>query len=139
MTSEPARDQYETDFEYLRAYRYFWRRQLIYNQNQACFYCDQVFLSTPKGKATLEHRVPVAHGGKDHHSNYCVACYNCNKCKGMMPEDEFLEIVRAAKETNTPLKYVARKTNRFYEGLFAAVFASLKEEGYTREYSSRQY
>lgn len=41
----------------------------------ACCYCRKDF---PFAQATLEHIVPLSHGGSWHHDNLALACLYCN-------------------------------------------------------------
>lgn len=40
-----------------------------------CCYCRKVFAAAG---ATLEHRVPLSHGGSWHHDNLALSCLQCN-------------------------------------------------------------
>jgi hypothetical protein len=37
----------------------------------------------------IDHRIPIARGGKHQRSNLAVACSRCNAIKGMWTESEF--------------------------------------------------
>jgi len=52
---------------------------LLDRDGKACFYCGQ---EIPSFEETLEHMVPVAHGGNSHLSNLVLADELCNKSAG---------------------------------------------------------
>lgn len=56
--------------------RIFWRDRGI------CAYCDR---KVAYDKATLDHVMPLAHGGSDRHKeNFVIACPSCNKAKAQL-------------------------------------------------------
>ncbi len=62
-------------------------RQHIYKRdNFTCQYCGwngtTNFEQWLRGCLSLDHVVPVKHGGKDEDANLVVACQVCNKLKG---------------------------------------------------------
>lgn len=44
--------------------------------------------------ATLDHRIPLAKGGRDKPDNWCLACYTCNSLKADMPERDYKAMLR---------------------------------------------
>ncbi|RRA48991.1 hypothetical protein D1Y84_12610 [Acidipila sp. EB88] len=64
------------------------RAELHAVQGGCCFYCvAPVRLRRPgaaalPGDATVDHFVPRALGGADHHRNWVLACAGCNQRKG---------------------------------------------------------
>ena len=55
--------------------------QLIERDGDACFFCGK-----PIGdEATIEHLVPVGHGGPSHLSNLALAHRSCNAAAGHLP------------------------------------------------------
>lgn len=64
-----------------------WWKQLI--NKGVCYYCEQRF---EKEELTMDHKVPVARGGRSTKSNVVVACKNCNTKKRIKtPVDMILE------------------------------------------------
>lgn len=54
-----------------------------------CYYCEGKF---EKEELTMDHKVPVARGGKSTKSNVAIACKNCNFSKqAQTPLDMTLE------------------------------------------------
>lgn len=51
-------------------------------QNQVargiCHYCGEI---TPKASATMDHIVPISHGGRSSKGNVVLACKPCNSAK----------------------------------------------------------
>ena len=47
-----------------------------------CYYClNRVSVI----RATLDHLVPISHGGSNHHGNLVMSCKECNQFFGDMP------------------------------------------------------
>lgn len=55
------------------------RFYLIHRAHHACAICKRKF---PPSLLDIDHRVPVAMGGKCHLDNLEVLCYSCNRKKG---------------------------------------------------------
>ena len=53
----------------------WWKRLLAQG---ICYYCQQ---KTPKEQLTMDHKVPVARGGRSTKSNVVVCCKECNTKK----------------------------------------------------------
>lgn len=54
-----------------------------------CYYCEEKFDRT---EVTMDHKIPVARGGKSSKSNIVLACKECNtKKKAQTPVDMILE------------------------------------------------
>lgn len=79
------------------------RRRMTQNQSGHCYYCNgKVWVrghdaqGKPNKEATLEHLVPVSHGGKskDHKDNLVIACAHCNRTRGTYPAEDFKRIRR---------------------------------------------
>lgn len=49
------------------------------NPKQSCHWCGKPL--TPE-TATVDHRIPLARNGLDHHNNMVLACYPCNHDRG---------------------------------------------------------
>lgn len=54
-----------------------------------CEYCRQPVSFA----ASLDHRTPIARGGKHALDNLAVCCSRCNGIKGMLTESEFRELL----------------------------------------------
>jgi hypothetical protein len=61
------------------------REILFSEQNGLCFYCQKEL-----EQSHLEHKAPIARGGKHERSNVCLSCPTCNLRKGTKTEEEFL-------------------------------------------------
>lgn len=59
-------------------------REKLLKKSQVCHWCDApLTLDT----STLDHVIPLARGGLDHWTNWCLACEECNSSRGHnMPE-----------------------------------------------------
>jgi 5-methylcytosine-specific restriction endonuclease McrA len=60
------------------------RCAIMLRDNRTCCYCGRDGLGKyPWGSraATMDHVVPLIHGGLDDPSNIVLACERCNKCK----------------------------------------------------------
>lgn len=56
-----------------------------------CYWCADVMngnIGQPH-KRTVDHLIPLVHGGRDDESNWVLACYRCNHEKADMLPDEF--------------------------------------------------
>jgi hypothetical protein len=68
------------------------RDKIIERDGHKCFYCESVDV------LTIDHIVPVAHGGSDTASNLITCCHSCNSKKNkkrLLPrfENEVLDVV----------------------------------------------
>ena len=64
-------------------------------QNGRCFYCRESTNSTdPKKYPTLDHMTPLSDNGIDALCNLVLSCRSCNKMKGSLPFEKFLEMIR---------------------------------------------
>lgn len=50
-----------------------------------CWFCDLQWQNPENANITIEHLVPVCHGGPNHMSNLVLACQACNGAVGNMP------------------------------------------------------
>ncbi len=65
---------------------HWWQRQL---QRSLCEYCQGKF---PPSELTMDHRVPLARGGKSTASNVVPACKECNSRKKLdTPADDIFK------------------------------------------------
>jgi len=80
------------------SYNRKWRetRMLILKRDDfTCAYCGQ-------GASTVDHIVPLDHGGTDHETNLTAACANCNFSKKNKSAKEFIEKKYAKRFFDTP-------------------------------------
>lgn len=82
----------------IKAIRNLWTKQIPWSKQNVhvrdkytCQYCGT---SLPKSKATIDHVIPVARGGKNSWTNTVCSCFECNNRK----QD------RTPNEANMPLK-----------------------------------
>lgn len=69
-------------------------RKRLYDASPFCCYCD-VILDIRAGPtmASLDHIIPLKHGGADEESNITLACWQCNRLKGSMSLDQMRQLV----------------------------------------------
>ncbi len=72
----------------------WWKQELA---KGTCYYCSQSF---PKELLTMDHKVPVARGGKTSKSNVVVACKSCNTNKAHLTPAEF--VIQAEQNQSSP-------------------------------------
>jgi 5-methylcytosine-specific restriction endonuclease McrA len=64
--------------------QFVFRGQTIWNGK--CIHCNRNLMlcedGKPISKATIEHIVPLTHGGGDDIKNLAIACESCNNLKG---------------------------------------------------------
>jgi hypothetical protein len=63
------------------------RAGILRRDRHRCFYCRRPL---HPGEWTLDHVVPIVHGGLDVASNLVSCCVHCNWEKSLTPADEFL-------------------------------------------------
>jgi 5-methylcytosine-specific restriction endonuclease McrA len=78
-----------------KARQEFLQEELKNKGSLRCFYCQKDNLkieeSKRQNKATVDHVVPKSNGGdKFSHTNFVVCCDSCNRRKGSMTSEEFL-------------------------------------------------
>ncbi len=66
-------------------------REICEKTGHRCHYCDEQFKFN---QLEREHAVPIARGGANNSSNIVPSCGPCNREKGTMTEDEYLEFLR---------------------------------------------
>jgi 5-methylcytosine-specific restriction endonuclease McrA len=62
----------------------------LLGQHPYCHYCNRPLT---RRRATIDHVVPLASGGKDTRDNYVLCCQRCNRMKGTMTEAEWKQIL----------------------------------------------
>ncbi|MFM0638042.1 HNH endonuclease [Paraburkholderia metrosideri] len=65
---------------------------LMKRDGKACFFC---FVVTTEEDRSLEHLVPLSHGGPNHLSNFVIACIPCNTKAGHMSAMEKIRMREA--------------------------------------------
>jgi 5-methylcytosine-specific restriction endonuclease McrA len=96
------------------AMKHVMRRSALRDCGQRCVYCAT---RLDQHTATLEHVVPLAHGGAHDAGNLVVACGPCNRLKGDRLPFEFFarnpwagaNFVRYARSVHRALKRGARR------------------------------
>jgi len=71
----------------------WWRRKIATGE---CYYCRRIF---PPDELTMDHRIPLARGGRSEKINLVPACKECNnKKKHLLPHewDEYMNSIREA-------------------------------------------
>lgn len=62
----------------------------------ACYYCDRPTrrdaASTEPHRATVDHKTPLAVGGRNQKSNMVISCRACNHAKGPLDADLFIAL-----------------------------------------------
>lgn len=58
---------------------------LVERDGLECWFCERGFLTADSREITIEHLVPICHGGPNHMSNLVLACEPCNRTVGNMP------------------------------------------------------
>jgi 5-methylcytosine-specific restriction endonuclease McrA len=66
-------------------------KSIMVRDDYTCQYCHK-----RGGKLTIDHKLPVSRGGKDHGKNLCVACHTCNCRKGTKTTTEYREYLNAS-------------------------------------------
>lgn len=65
---------------------------VVLDSIEYCFYCGKaVDMNAEIREAEHDHFISKFNGGKDHRDNLVVACIPCNRKKGKMNGDEFIE------------------------------------------------
>lgn len=77
---------------------------------KVCLYCgERTYIVPPEGKswaaATIEHRKPLSQGGTWKLKNLGCACYRCNRSKGDLLEEEFLELLQRYPVDQDPINW----------------------------------
>jgi 5-methylcytosine-specific restriction protein A len=70
----------------------WWRRKVSVG---ICYYCGGKF---PPHKLTMDHKIPLARGGKSEKINIVVSCKECNtRKKNLLPVewDEYMQRIRS--------------------------------------------
>ena len=60
---------------------------------KGCWTCQFCGRKPPSSELTIDHLVPLAHGGLDEMTNYVTCCKPCNERKDSLPLQEFAESV----------------------------------------------
>lgn len=69
--------------------------KMLVVQEGKCAYCGNILNESFE----VEHRLPRAHGGTDDPENLCCACIRCNRAKGTMTVEEFMQLLDAKDPT----------------------------------------
>ena len=69
------------------------RLEIYERDGYTCQFCDKKFVSTD---LTIDHLIPLAHGGVDEVTNYVTCCRSCNTRKSDMPLTEFARTVNVS-------------------------------------------
>lgn len=88
----PVRNPRKSSYAIQRAS--LWRRGF-----RCCYYCE-MRLTLTRGCAnsmTLDHKIPLAKGGRNKPENYVAACAPCNNAKGALDLADFYRQRRLAE------------------------------------------
>lgn len=72
----------------------WWRKKIASGQ---CYYCGRTF---PPDELTMDHKIPLARGGRSERENLVPACKECNyKKKYLLPMEweEYMTSLRSAR------------------------------------------
>ncbi len=69
----------------------WWRRKL---ERGVCYYCGR---KVPKEELTMDHKIPLALGGRSTRENIVPACKECNSLKKFLPPWEWEEYLQKLK------------------------------------------
>jgi 5-methylcytosine-specific restriction endonuclease McrA len=64
-------------------------RQMLRDVDGRCHYCGDQF---PDSALQKEHKTPLSRGGTNHASNIVVSCGPCNREKGTLTEEEYIQL-----------------------------------------------
>ena len=66
------------------------KQRIFWRDGGLCAYC---FEKVPYDKSTLDHIVPLVHGGSDRHKeNFTIACEPCNRKKAQLLLEELADL-----------------------------------------------
>lgn len=69
-----------------------WLRERYYRDNR-CDYCNiRTYLADGPLQATVDHQVPQSVRRWNHHTNYALACFDCNQKKAAMSCATFMAL-----------------------------------------------
>lgn len=71
--------------------RIFRRNKTSYKKDVECFYCGS------SEDLTVDHDIPISIGGKNIKKNFLTACVSCNRLKGPLSKQEFIEQIKRLK------------------------------------------
>jgi len=71
-------------------------RALVETHQHRCVYCDE------SGPLQVEHKIPVARGGKNTIDNIVPSCARCNARKHLLTDEEFRARLRAERTGQSP-------------------------------------
>jgi 5-methylcytosine-specific restriction endonuclease McrA len=77
------------------------RERIAKDCDMLCQYCArEVVIGQYGGKrlATIDHKIPLSHGGSWKRYNLTCACKRCNELKGPMTAEEFLALPSYLRE-----------------------------------------
>jgi len=67
------------------------KREIKKRDHYTCQICGASQLVNPNLKLHIDHKIPIARGGKTEESNLWVLCEHCNTSKGKKTVEEFLD------------------------------------------------
>lgn len=77
--------------------------------NYICHYClKEIVLED----AQVDHKTPISKGGGNMIENLCIACVDCNICKGEMKSEEYRELMEIVKIWEDGGKYLFTRLRR---------------------------
>lgn len=72
----------------------WWKRLLLQGR---CYYCGEKFSAN---ELTMDHKVPLARGGRSTKSNTVVSCKSCNFKKQSLTSAEWVMSLRKCHDTS---------------------------------------
>lgn len=122
--------------------------RLLFAQGGSCFFCRNTL---PKAEASVEHLVPLTHGGRDNDENCVACCKGLNNLFGRISLKEKFQIVLNQKgtfvcpagiATSSPDKTTSAKPIekglRTYDDRFGLVVVDLQKRGNARPGNSEK-
>lgn len=83
--------------------------QLLFLQKGLCFYCKKPL---PREKASIDHLVPVSHGGSNDKDNCVACCQTINMYFGNMGIKEKVRFLIDCERIKCPEEFVNNKQNK---------------------------
>ena len=93
-----------------KPYTYLTKRidyaEIIKTKLTRCEYCD---CKLNKTNFSVDHKIPLSHGGDTSDVNLAYCCNHCNSAKGEMLDTEYKELIKMVSTWKDKGEYVLRK------------------------------